>query len=68
MQLQDTDLRVKHVPMGGRDLGDARLARQHPAHVGQAKAQLAQRGHQFHLGRARRFVQPSAAFGPGRWR
>jgi hypothetical protein len=26
------------------DLGDARLACQHPAHFGQAKAQLAQRG------------------------
>jgi hypothetical protein len=41
VQLQDADLRVKGVPVGGGDLGDARLARQHPAHVGQAESQLA---------------------------
>jgi hypothetical protein len=40
VQLQDADLRVKGVPVGGGNLGDARLARQHPAHVGQAKAKL----------------------------
>src|SRR3984957_5152719 len=39
VQLQDADLRLKRVPVGGGNLGDARLARQHPAHVGQAEAQ-----------------------------
>jgi hypothetical protein len=66
VQPQRADLRIKRIQVDGGDLGDTRLARQHPAHVRQAQAQLAQRGDQLQPGHARRVIQPPAARGPRR--
>jgi hypothetical protein len=42
VQPQRADLCVERLKVDGCDLRDARLAAQHPAHVRQAKPQLAQ--------------------------
>ena len=52
MQPQRADLRVQRLQVDGGDLGDARRAIQHPAHVRQAKPQLAQRDNQLQPGDA----------------